>query len=72
MHGSDNVTGFLVHSLCFQNIYLNNEPYLYIMSCMHWSGIVTGFSVHSLCFKKIDLYNELYAWFRQCDWFLST
>ena len=72
MHGSDNVTGFSVHSLCFENIYLYNELYTCIMSCMHGSDNVTGFSVQSLCFENIDLYNELYAWFRQCDWFLST
>ena len=78
MHGSGNVTGFLIHSLCFENIDLYYE-------LMHGSDNMNGFSVPGLCFQNIDLvswyqacinnidlYIELYAWFRQCDWFLST
>ena len=52
MHGSGNVTCFLIHSLCFENIDLYNE-------LMHGLDNATGFSVPGLCFENV-------VWYQAC------
>ena len=47
MHGSDSVTDFSVHSLCFENIYLYNELYAWFRQCDWFLSTKPVFSEHS-------------------------